>query len=395
MFSSKLPYHHTVSTLHIITMNVIRATPYTGESQILIQFKYALALLIFLLLCLFGFGLVVYNRAPIVAPRTRNRPPETMVFENLLHKPARSKFSEFCWGCFGWIAFVLSLSYDEMLTGVRGTGSRYPTDVDDDVDVEDPLASASASDNSNLLKCNMDAIVVDRFHEMCLKITFWVTLIAMTVSFPVNFTASCYDLQQASGLVRYDTRDYPTCPIVNSTMNDFDRTTIANIENAVPPDGLSDSEFSLNFNFHTFGLALALCLISYIVCKIVKNEWAIILRLRREYYLEENHFGNNVIRQSVQSSLPPNPTWEDKTFALPYLRDPDKPDTLPSIELYSVLIGNLPQKPTDVVASEDDGQLVDLEARRNALKMISSVPTVEWQLAITSAMFDTAIPAGE
>lgn len=356
---------------------------------------YALCIMAFTAGCLIVFGFTVYFRVSGIAPRTRNRPSEAMVFGNLYKSSeereqeaaSRQKIFSF-WRlkklvncCVGWIPHVLRLSYDEMITGVEGTGSRDVTKESADVGADEDLSPREGT----LLKVNLDGIVIDRFHEMGLKITFWVCLISMTVALPTNFTANCYN--DNFSFIDANYTDEDLCP---TNMTEYLRTTIANIPNKPrSTDSFMHSQYS-ELWARAWALVLCVWAITYITCRILWKEWEVILKLRREYYTEEDHFGNYCVHEGVVESLPPNESWRDQTYGKPWLSDPDKPDTVPSVELYSVLIGNLPTKPTEVVEDENDG-FVDLSARKKALEMIESIPTVEWQLAVTSAMFDTAV----
>merc|ERR1712107_154291 len=101
------------------------------------------------------------------APRCVARPPNTIYYdpneENYAHRLDEEKGngSEADYGSSnkkkifdrgnpytGWIQFVLSLSYDELLSGVRGTGTR------------------DGGMGGNLLKVNLDGIVMLRFHSL-------------------------------------------------------------------------------------------------------------------------------------------------------------------------------------------------------------------------------------
>jgi len=78
---------------------------------------------------------------------------------------------------------------------------------------------------------------------------------------------------------------------------------------------------------------------------------------------------------------------------MPWLTDPEKSDTAPSVELYSVLIGNLPLKPAEILSSATSP---DTETDKGDIyHIINTIPTTEWQLAVTAAMFDRAIPGEE
>merc|ERR1712241_129099 len=57
-------------------------------------------------------------------------------------------------------------------------------------------------------------------------------------------------------------------------------------------------------------------------------------------------------------------------------------DTVPNIELYSVLVGNLPSLPTEALDE------TDLEATLGESKK----QRIDWQLAVTTSFFDHCVP---
>ena len=67
----------------------------------------------------------------------------------------------------------MNLSYDDMLSGVPGTGTR-----------DDGYAGA-------LLRVNLDGIVLLRFHALCLKVSLFCVMVALGLLLPLNYTAQC------------------------------------------------------------------------------------------------------------------------------------------------------------------------------------------------------------
>ena len=90
----------------------------------------------------FGFfGVVVRTRSPYIAPRCTARP------RDVIYNPSpSSKAQKPGSPMFGWIPWCNELSYDQLLRGVPGTGTR-----------QGGLQGA-------LLKVNLDGIVLLRFH---------------------------------------------------------------------------------------------------------------------------------------------------------------------------------------------------------------------------------------
>ena len=135
--------------------------------------------------------------------------------------------------------------------------------------------------------------------------------------------------------------------------------------------------------------------------------------LRRVYYLEADHYGN---RQSELDKTIYNPHADDtdaesedsedegdvdirKRRAInkgggqeakvpkykdrdPWIPDPEHRDTIPNIELYSVLVGGLPSLPTEVVNTEDIETAIGFSKRAS----------IDWQLAVATTFFDHCVP---
>ena len=114
-------------------------------------------------------------------------------------------------------------------------------------------------------------------------------------------------------------------------------------------------------------------------------EWGDVLAMRRVYYLEADHWNDRKqemeeIRQRKERE---NPAEEDLSHLYdrkPWIPDPEHRDTVPNIELYSVLVGGLPSLPTEVVDQEE------VEA------VFSRKQSINWQLSVTTAFFDHCVP---
>jgi hypothetical protein len=103
-----------------------------------------------LLTCVVCFGIAVRKQSFFVAPRCTARPPDTIYN----HKPKDScqkRGNAFL----GWIPWTLSLSYDTMLRGIPGTGTR------------------KNGMGGSLLKLNLDSIILLRYHGMLSVISAW------------------------------------------------------------------------------------------------------------------------------------------------------------------------------------------------------------------------------
>lgn len=96
-----------------------------------------------------------------LAPRTWARPRN--VVRNVIRPP---------YGLM-WIPWALNLRYVDMLEGIEGTGTR-----------KQGWAGAK-------LKCNLDAIVLIKFHALCYKVSLLATFLCMVIVFPLNWTVGC------------------------------------------------------------------------------------------------------------------------------------------------------------------------------------------------------------
>jgi hypothetical protein len=143
---------------------------------------------------------------------------------------------------FGWIPVSLSLDYATLIHGVPHTGSN--ADADDGM----------------LLKANLDSIVFVKFHELSLRISFYIMLIVFIIALPINITSP--------GPGKCSGSDEEDC----AELTDFEQTTIANIPTA------SDGNFWLLAS-RGLGLAIAMLGITIVVCYEVWNEWISNLKL--------------------------------------------------------------------------------------------------------------------
>jgi hypothetical protein len=154
-------------------------------------------------IALLGFAIAVrcgYNGQ--LAPRTWSRPNQ--VLTNVLKRPY----------CLSWIPWTLSLTYHQMLEGIPGTGTR------------------NGGKEGSLLKCNLDAIVIIKFHALLMKVAIFATIVCCFIILPMNMTAPCHN--ERSGL--------ETCKNITQ-LDSYAATTLANIP---PMVFLQDDEGNSN-----------------------------------------------------------------------------------------------------------------------------------------------------
>lgn len=224
--------------------------------------------------------------------------------------------------CLKWIPWALNLTYLQMMEGIPGTGTR-----------EDGWAGPK-------LQCNLDGIILLKFHSLCLKVSILATILCIGIVLPVNYTAPCDP--SVHGVV--------TCKNITS-LADFDRTTLANIP---PLDAVSttDDDDGANFIKRFFGTIfrgdssvflrlLTIVLVAWVIyiyaCVLIWEQWVECLALRRVYYLEYNHYEGRMEELEFLkgiSDIPEDPLQKDRP---PYLPHPELRETVPNVGLYSVL----------------------------------------------------------
>jgi hypothetical protein len=157
---------------------------------------------VFGVVALFGFDTAIkFQFNSQLAPRTYARPRN--VIQNVLKSRPYG---------LSWIPWTLRLTYLEMMEGIPGTGTR-----------------ANGWSGANL-RCNMDSIIMLRFHSLCLRVTVLATILCLGVVLPVNLTAPC-----DPELVGTD-----ICFNITS-LTDFEKTTLANIPQLSFPNEPSKS----------------------------------------------------------------------------------------------------------------------------------------------------------
>jgi hypothetical protein len=96
-----------------------------------------------------------------LAPRSWSRPKA--ILKNVLQRPY----------FYSWIPWSMKLTYPDLMDGIPGTGTR-----------KDGWSGP-------MLKCNLDGIVMLKFHTMMLKISILASVLCMFIVLPLNYTAQC------------------------------------------------------------------------------------------------------------------------------------------------------------------------------------------------------------
>jgi len=191
--------------------------------------------IIFLVICLLFFGLAVRKGwTDDLAPRIANRPKGVIKTAMKHHissnsntntEQPSSQSNPKCWYSVAWIAWAYNLTHKECLTGIPGTGTR-------ENGREGPL-----------LKTNLDAVILMRFHTFMFKVSVVVAFLCAFVIMPINITAKCDSERFGEG----------TCNFVREQVNNnlFMKTTIAHIPRKV---FIADPNNTENLKFQTSDL---------------------------------------------------------------------------------------------------------------------------------------------
>ena len=283
----------------------------------------------------------------------------------------------------GWIPWTLSLSYDDLMSGIKGTGTRQN------------------GMSGSLLKCNLDGIVLLRFHALGLKLSALTTVICIFILFPMYWTADCSELANSNDQWN------EACATESYNLTNYEQTTIANVPSTSisQSNGIGgtvpDNSASRAAQVRLYFVAICFLIIQAYFLHLLKREWIEILAMRRVYYLEANIFKDrqNELRTINQAASQEEAerAHSKRAFFLqeeeaeneqrlrirdPWISDPEQRETVPPIQLYSLLVGGLPSLP-DEGEDKDDNKSSSNNNKRQA---------IDWQLSLTAAFFDHCVP---
>lgn len=231
---------------------------------------------------------------------------------------------------------------------------------------------------------------------MCLKVALLATVLCIGICLPINYTAcfsdenlmnECSVRQNVTSMTNYEKTTLAAIPQIIPRSNDIFATTIA--------------PSTLLARFYT--IVLVAWLLYFYTMRLIQREWIENLALRRVYYLEADHWklrsedlrdakfsdsdSDSEAPVGEKQSLQQNRTHGTRKLNYrnnrdPWIPHPEMRETVPNIELYSVLVGNLPSSLSEILYDPNDvcaGNLTKKEI-------------VEWQLKVTAAFFDRCIP---
>ena len=114
-----------------------------------------------------------------LAPRTWARPRQVLknvlTVKNTSGRPQQQQQQNARPTFYGysWIPWTLGLSYQQMLEGIPGTGTR------------------NGGKSGAMLRCNLDGIIAIKFHALCFKVAIVATILCVAIILPINVTADC------------------------------------------------------------------------------------------------------------------------------------------------------------------------------------------------------------
>jgi hypothetical protein len=246
---------------------------------------------------------------------------------------------------------------------------------------------------------------------LCLRVSFLATIIAIGIILPLNLTAQCFKTDESD-----ESGSALLCNPTNYSLTDYEQTTLANIPSLEYPSDSGEAKswlYSLigysipviGKRYNTFlGRLYAVVVFSWILVgytlKLMRKEWVETLALRRVYYLEGTHWENRVAELNQtgfnaqygddsdsyeemgiakrRKANNPNKARKlkqkkkkKKVTRDPWIPHPEQRETVPNIELYSVLVGNIPSLPSEI--AENNFQEMGFTKKQS----------LSWQLAVT------------
>eukprot|EP00934_Nitzschia_sp_Nitz4_P000795 Nitzschia sp. Nitz4//scaffold32_size149145//19447//26119//NITZ4_002866-RA/size149145-augustus-gene-0.25-mRNA-1//1//CDS//3329548030//795//frame0 len=327
---------------------------------------------------LVAFGAAIRSQNTFVAARCTARPPTVIYNPDPNRDPSQDRGNP----AIGWVPWVMKLTYGTMLSGVPGTGTR-----------DGGLSGA-------LLKVNLDGIVLLRFHHLCLRVTTLAAFLYLVVVLPLYCTAKCANLSDEF---------FDTVECQEANLTDYQRLTLASVPRLQPRDVSTLWEVIQDWFLpnHDGDMArlYAVVLCGWIICSYalreLQVEWGDVLAMRRVYYLEADHWADRseelactLLREEREKSQRETETQqhqhtettesesEDNSYVKdrsPWVPHPEQRDTVPNIELYSVLVGGLPRLPMEAIDTDAEAYFTRKQS-------------IDWQLSVTTAFFDHCVP---
>ena len=127
----------------------------------------------------------------------------------------------------------------------------------------------------------------------------------------------------------------------------------------------------IHIQLRLYAIVICCWIVTYFLCVEIEKEWKDNLALRREYYFEADHFGQEMNKRDQKHA--------EKVDYIskrdPWVPNPEERDTVVSIQLYSLLVGNVPPLPQELRDKEYTEQ-----------------QEIDWQTAAVTTFFDNCVP---
>lgn len=233
------------------------------------------------------FGLAVSRQSPLIAPRAAARPPS--VIHNPRASPGHVQYrggSPF--NPLAWATWCQSLSYETLLQGVPGTGTRH------------------GGLHGTLLHVTLDGIVLLRLHAFGRKVALLATMLCCGLLLPLYATAPCVvpvvvvdDATAAGGVAATadqagsssghppptHSSSYWTWYECNATLTTFRQTTLSHVPDLQSHHYESSSHARLSLRLYL--AVLVLWIVTWYALYLLQKEWVDLLALRRIHYLDQ------------------------------------------------------------------------------------------------------------
>ena len=174
-------------------------------------------------------------------------------------------------------------------------------------------------------------------------------------------------------------------------LTDYEKTTLAHIRKLINDD-------DQHIRFRLYFIVLCAWVVNFYTMYLVGIEWRENVCLRRVFYLEADHHGNRKIELEETIGSMTSDDFDEESGAAngndesqildrafnrdPWIPHPEQRDTVPNIELYSVLVHNLPSLPSEVMDSDNQDDIVRFSRRQS----------MDWQLCVATTFFDHIVP---
>ena len=242
---------------------------------------------------------------------------------------------------------------------------------------------------------------------ICLKMAILGTFLGLFIVLPLNLSASCSFDQYMFTCLQSNQTDYEvttieSIPVLNITSSDDSWWTVVIMSSFNLYEGENRAYLG-----RLYGIVIVAWIMILYCTRVLEKEWVDALTLRRLFYLENSHWKNRIDekkntieRDDDDDDLKPGAIFKrrminkgtkngksskakkldirKRPINIPH---PEQRDTVPNIELYSVLVGNIPVAPAQIrggtTQTGDLGQSI----------YKGDDVSLDWQLRVTVSIY--------